>query len=73
MTPDPLQSTGMCYNFVKERLTWVEAREECKLRAGFRERGDLASVNSLQEQLFVHSRPKAILATSAFLFQASSF
>lgn len=46
----------MCYHFLKERLSWVDARDECNLRAGwFGEHGDLASINSVQEQTFVHS------------------
>jgi hypothetical protein len=46
----------MCYHFIEELLTWVDAKEECRLRGGFREHGDLASINSFQEQIFLNSK-----------------
>ena len=34
----------MCYHFIEEQLTWVDAREECRLRGGYREHGDLVLI-----------------------------
>ena len=48
--------TGMCYQVLDIALTWAEAREECSYRGGWRRGGDLASINSLQEQTFMRSK-----------------
>ena len=45
----------MCYHAIEELLTWFDAREECRLRGGFGEGGDLASINSVLEDIFIQS------------------
>ena len=47
--------TGMCYQVLDMRLNWGEARGECQYRGGWREGGDMASINSLEEQTFFTS------------------
>merc|ERR550532_2345629 len=47
--------TGLCYQVLDIALTWAEAREECSYRGGWRRGGDLASINSLQEQTFMRT------------------
>ena len=34
-------------------MTWEDAREECKSMSGYGGDGDLASINSFQEQSFL--------------------
>ena len=34
-------------------MRWEDAREECQYKGGWREGGDLASINSQQEQQFL--------------------
>ena len=48
--------TGMCYQVLDIALSWAEAREECSYRGGWRRGGELASINSLQEQTFIRSK-----------------
>ena len=50
---DPM--SGMCYQVLEEALSWEEARQECEYRGGWRDGGNLVSINSLQEQTFVQS------------------
>ena len=45
----------MCYHAIEELLTWFDAREECRLRGGFGEGGDLASINSVLEDIYIQS------------------
>lgn len=48
--------TGMCYSLVNDHLyTWEDAREHCRYLGGYREQGDLASINSAEEQQFFAS------------------
>ena len=49
------QTTGMCYQVLETELSWDEAREECRYRGGWRRDGDLASINTFQEQIFMQS------------------
>ena len=51
---DPM--SGMCYQVLEEALSWEEARQECEYRGGWRDGGNLVSINSLQEQTFVQSK-----------------
>ena len=59
--------TGMCYQVLNLRLGWAEAREECRYRGGWREDGDLAGINSLEEQTFLSSKCVVIFG-AIFIF-----
>ena len=45
-------------------LNWEEAREECRYRGGWYRGGDLASINSFQEQTFLTSMLKFLFLCS---------
>ena len=36
-------------------LSWEEARQECSYRGGYRRDGELASINTREEQTFMQS------------------
>ena len=49
-------NTGMCYSLVTDqRYSWSDAREYCKEIGGYREKGDLASIDTREEQEFFNS------------------
>ncbi len=48
--------TGMCYSLITDGYTWHDAREQCKILGGYKEHGDLASINNHQEQRFFNCK-----------------
>ena len=47
-------------------LSWDEARQECSYRGGYRRDGELASINTREEQTFMQStshQPPLLLAS----------
>ena len=60
--------TGMCYQVLDMKLAWAEARDECQYRGGWREGGDLAGINSLEEQTFLTSMQKLKIEGSFLSF-----
>ena len=46
---------SVCYQVLDVALSWEEARQECEYRGGWRDGGNLVSINSLEEQTFVQS------------------
>ena len=62
-TEDP--DTGMCYALLDSRLRWEDAKEECQYQGGWREGGNLASINSLEEQQFLTTWLAAMDANAA--------
>ena len=46
----------MCYQVIETELNFDEARQECEYRGGWRDGGDLASINTFQEQTFMQSK-----------------
>lgn len=54
--------TGMCYALVTDTpLGWQDAREYCKVYGGYREKGDLASIGSEEEQIFFDCKFKMVV------------
>ncbi len=51
----------MCYHFLNALLSWDDAAEECRNIGGFHGDGDLASINSFQEQVFIQGQFYSIL------------
>lgn len=43
----------MCYSYLDKSLTWEDAREECHSMSGYHGGGDLASINSFEEQTYI--------------------
>ena len=49
-------NTGMCYSLVTDqRYSWSDAREYCREIGGYHEKGDLASIDTKEEQEFFNS------------------
>ena len=48
--------TGMCYLLLDTDLAWEDAREECASLSEYRGDGDLASINSFEEESFIMSK-----------------
>ena len=51
----------MCYHFLDALLSWEDAAEECRYLGGFRGDGDLASINSYQEQVFIQGMEQVFI------------
>ena len=45
----------MCYLLLDTDLAWEDAREECASLSEYRGDGDLASINSFEEESFIMS------------------
>ena len=52
-------------------LSWEEARQECSYRGGYRRDGELASINTREEQTFMQSTSH--LATTLTSLQFHNF
>ena len=48
-------------------LSWDEARQECSYRGGYRRDGELASINTREEQTFMQSTSQPATTRNSFL------
>ena len=49
------RDTNMTTQVLEMLLSWEEARQECSYRGGYRRDGELASINTREEQTFMQS------------------
>ena len=58
-------NTGMCYSLQAQAYSWSDAREYCREIGGYREKGDLASIDTKEEQEFFNCEFHDFCATAA--------